>query len=58
MTPIFWRWYPKQIIPRDKIHDAILNPPISWYGGYIFFDPVKSSSKNEPIPLKVVPKSI
>lgn len=24
--------YPKQFIPKDLIHDAILNPPISWYG--------------------------
>jgi anaerobic selenocysteine-containing dehydrogenase len=23
---------PKQFIPKDLIHDAILNPPISWYG--------------------------
>jgi trimethylamine-N-oxide reductase (cytochrome c) len=23
---------PKQFIPRDLIHDALLNPPISWYG--------------------------
>ena len=23
---------PKQIIPKDLIHDALLNPPISWYG--------------------------
>ena len=24
--------YPRQFIPKDLIHDAILNPPISWYG--------------------------
>jgi anaerobic selenocysteine-containing dehydrogenase len=23
---------PKQFIPRDLIHEALLNPPISWYG--------------------------
>jgi anaerobic selenocysteine-containing dehydrogenase len=23
---------PKQIIPKDLIHEALLNPPISWYG--------------------------
>jgi trimethylamine-N-oxide reductase (cytochrome c) len=23
---------PKQIIPKDLIHDAILNPPLKWYG--------------------------
>jgi anaerobic selenocysteine-containing dehydrogenase len=27
---------PKQIIPKDLIHDAILNPPISWYGNTTF----------------------
>jgi anaerobic selenocysteine-containing dehydrogenase len=24
--------YPRQFIPKDLIHDALLNPPISWYG--------------------------
>jgi anaerobic selenocysteine-containing dehydrogenase len=24
--------FPKQFIPKNLIHDAILNPPISWYG--------------------------
>jgi molybdopterin guanine dinucleotide-containing S/N-oxide reductase-like protein len=24
--------FPKQFIPKDLIHDAILNPPLSWYG--------------------------
>jgi anaerobic selenocysteine-containing dehydrogenase len=24
--------FPKQFIPKDLIHDALLNPPISWYG--------------------------
>ena len=27
---------PKQIIPKDLIHEAILNPPISWYGNSTF----------------------
>ena len=27
---------PKQIIPKNMIHDAILNPPISWYGNTTF----------------------
>jgi anaerobic selenocysteine-containing dehydrogenase len=27
---------PKQIIPKDLIHEAILNPPISWYGNTTF----------------------
>jgi anaerobic selenocysteine-containing dehydrogenase len=24
--------YPRQFIPKNLIHDALLNPPISWYG--------------------------
>jgi anaerobic selenocysteine-containing dehydrogenase len=27
---------PTQFIPKDLIHDAILKPPISWYGGSTF----------------------
>jgi anaerobic selenocysteine-containing dehydrogenase len=27
---------PKQYIPKDLIHDAILNPPITWYGNASF----------------------
>ena len=27
---------PKQLIPKDLIHEAILNPPISWYGNATF----------------------
>ncbi len=27
---------PTQIIPKDLIHEAILNPPISWYGNSTF----------------------
>jgi molybdopterin guanine dinucleotide-containing S/N-oxide reductase-like protein len=26
-----WNW-PKQFIPKTLIHDAILNPPLTWYG--------------------------
>jgi molybdopterin guanine dinucleotide-containing S/N-oxide reductase-like protein len=28
----------KQIIPKDLAHDAILNPPVSWYGGMMLFE--------------------
>jgi anaerobic selenocysteine-containing dehydrogenase len=30
--------FPKQFIPKDLIHEAILNPPISWYGTTICHD--------------------
>ena len=32
---------PKQIIPKDLIHEAILNPPISWYGNGRFTSPLE-----------------
>ena len=32
---------PKQIIPKDLIHEAILNPPLSWYGTTLSREPVK-----------------
>jgi len=30
--------FPKQIIPKPLIHDAILNPPISWYSSTQFME--------------------
>ncbi len=30
----------KQCIPKDRLHDAILNPPITWYGNTTFLGPV------------------
>jgi len=32
---------PKQIIPRNLIHEALLNPPISWYGTTLSRSPVE-----------------
>ncbi len=32
---------PTQIIPKDLIHDALLNPPISWYGTTLSRSPVE-----------------
>jgi trimethylamine-N-oxide reductase (cytochrome c) len=32
---------PKQFIPKDLIHDAILNPPLSWYGTTLSRAPVE-----------------
>jgi anaerobic selenocysteine-containing dehydrogenase len=29
--------FPKQFIPKDLIHDALLNPPISWYGTTLLY---------------------
>ena len=41
---------PKQIIPKDMIHDAILNPPINWYGGYMFFESVETQFNKSTYP--------
>ncbi len=32
---------PKQFIPKDLIHDALLKPPISWYGNSTFLSPIE-----------------
>jgi len=32
---------PAQIIPKTLIHEAILNPPISWYGTTLWSEPVE-----------------
>jgi len=34
--------FPKQIIAKDLIHDAILNPPISWYGTTLLDAPIEN----------------
>jgi molybdopterin guanine dinucleotide-containing S/N-oxide reductase-like protein len=33
--------FPRQFIPKDLIHEAILNPPISWYGTTALWSPVE-----------------
>ncbi len=33
---------PKQVIPKCLIHDAILDPPISWWGLHAFLEPAKN----------------
>jgi trimethylamine-N-oxide reductase (cytochrome c) len=30
-----------QVIPKDLIHEALLNPPVSWYGNSTFIGPVE-----------------
>jgi anaerobic selenocysteine-containing dehydrogenase len=32
---------PTQFIPKDLIHEAILNPPVSWYGNSSFLSPIE-----------------
>jgi len=31
----------KQVIPKDLVHEAILNPPITWYGSSLAFEKVE-----------------
>ncbi len=41
---------PKQFIPKDLIHDAILNPPISWYGTTLWSEPLEDQFKKYTYP--------
>ncbi|MBN2041626.1 MAG: molybdopterin-dependent oxidoreductase [Spirochaetes bacterium] len=41
---------PKQSIPKCLIHDAILNPPVSWWGLYGFLEPDKEQFKKHTYP--------
>jgi anaerobic selenocysteine-containing dehydrogenase len=43
---------PAQVIPKDLIHDAILNPPISWYGNSTFPGPVEDQFVKYQYPAK------
>jgi len=41
---------PQQFIPKDLIPDAILNPPINWYGNSSFFEPIEEQFKKYTYP--------
>jgi molybdopterin guanine dinucleotide-containing S/N-oxide reductase-like protein len=41
---------PKQIIPKDLVHEAILNPPVSWYASPIMFAPVADQFRKYTYP--------
>jgi len=45
----------KQIIPKTLIHEAILNPPISWYGSTLF-KPVEEQFKQYTYPAEGCPE--
>jgi anaerobic selenocysteine-containing dehydrogenase len=40
----------KQIIPKNLIHQAILNPPISWYGNTLARSPIEDQFKKYKYP--------
>jgi anaerobic selenocysteine-containing dehydrogenase len=43
---------PKQIIPKNLIHDALLNPPISWYGTTLWAEPLEDQFVKYTYPAK------
>jgi len=43
---------PKQFIPKTLIHEAILNPPISWYGTTLLIEPVEDQFKKYTYPVE------
>jgi trimethylamine-N-oxide reductase (cytochrome c) len=48
--------FPKQFIPKDLIHDAILNPPISWYGTTLLGSPVEDQFEKYTYPAEGCPE--
>jgi trimethylamine-N-oxide reductase (cytochrome c) len=41
---------PTQFIPKCMVHDAILNPPVSWYGMQSFFGPASDQFLKHTFP--------
>jgi molybdopterin guanine dinucleotide-containing S/N-oxide reductase-like protein len=48
--------YLKQVIPKDMVHDAILKPPISWWGGNLFHQPREDQFKRFTYPVEGLPE--
>ncbi|MBN1192004.1 MAG: molybdopterin-dependent oxidoreductase [Dehalococcoidales bacterium] len=48
--------FPKQFIPKDLIHDAILHPPISWYGTTLLGAPVEDQFEKYTYPVEGCPE--
>jgi len=48
--PRFFTAPPKQIIPKTLIPEAILNPPISWYGTTLMVEPLENQFKKYTYP--------
>ncbi|MFC1868556.1 molybdopterin-dependent oxidoreductase [Thermodesulfobacteriota bacterium] len=52
-----WGWQkPKQIIPKTMLHDAILNPPITWYGGKLMMEDPEFQFKETVYPAEGCPE--
>jgi anaerobic selenocysteine-containing dehydrogenase len=48
--------FPKQFIPKDLIHDALLNPPISWYGTTLLMADVEDQFTKYTYPAEGCPE--
>jgi len=52
-----WGWEkPKQLIPKDLVHNAILNPPVKWYGGMLLFEKPEFQFKETVYPAEGCPE--
>jgi trimethylamine-N-oxide reductase (cytochrome c) len=49
--------WPKQNVPKTLIPDAILNPPLKWYGTTSAMEPVEDQFKEYQYPMEAAPKS-
>ncbi len=47
---------PKQHVPKNMVHDAILNPPISWYGTSRFTETTENQFVKYTYPVKGCPE--
>lgn len=47
---------PIQVVAKDRIHDALLNPPITWYGSPRSREPVKDQLKKYTYPMEGFPE--
>jgi molybdopterin guanine dinucleotide-containing S/N-oxide reductase-like protein len=48
--------FPRQFIPKDLIHEAILNPPISWYGTTLLFSKAEDQFTKYTYPAEGCPE--
>jgi anaerobic selenocysteine-containing dehydrogenase len=46
----------KQVIPKSLIHEALLNPPISWYGTTLWSEPLEDQFEKYTYPAKGCPE--
>ena len=49
--------YPKQIIPKDLVHEALLHPPISWYGTTLLAEKTENQFVKYTYPVPGLPEA-